>query len=91
MLEAAEDLPVGAWYMLEYRDRQEGVQLAWQGMRRQLSLFVSKQGRCVLFQKQRLAAFLQAGLLTPAQDETLTTAATRDAMEKISADPSRLN
>ncbi len=89
-LAATEKMQVGAWYMLEYRERQEVVQLAWQGMRRQLSLFVSARGRCVLFQKRRLAAFLQSQLLTPAQDETLTIAATRSAIEKINADPGRL-
>jgi len=81
---------VGAWYMLEYRDRQEAVQLTWQGMRKQLSLFVSSSGRCVLFQRRRLAAFLQAQLLVPAQDETLTMAATRNAIEKINQDPDQL-
>jgi hypothetical protein len=89
-LAAADEMLVGAWYMLEYRDRQEAVQLAWQGMRKQLSLFVSGRGRCVLFQRRRLAAFLQAQLLTPAQDESLTIAATRSAIEKINADPDRL-
>jgi hypothetical protein len=34
---------------------QRAVQLAWHGMRKQLSLFVTPQGRCVLFQQQRLA------------------------------------
>jgi hypothetical protein len=89
-LAATDEMLVGAWYMLEYRDRQEAVQLAWQGMRKQLSLFVSGRGRCVLFQRRRLAAFLQAQLLTPAQDESLTIAATRSAIEKINADPDRL-
>jgi hypothetical protein len=89
-LAATDNMLVGAWYMLEYRDRQEPVQLAWQGMRKQLSLFVSARGRCVLFQRSRLAAFLQAHLLTPAQDETLTIAATRSAIDKINADPNRL-
>ncbi|HEX4510625.1 MAG TPA: DUF1631 family protein [Burkholderiaceae bacterium] len=89
-LAAAEAMEVGAWYMLEYRDRREQVQLAWQGMRRQLSLFVSANGRCVLFQKRRLAAFMQARLLAPAQNETLTMVATRSAMAKINADPERL-
>jgi len=89
-LAATDEMLVGAWYMLEYRDRQEAVQLAWQGMRKQLSLFVSSRGRCVLFQRRRLAAFLQAQLLTPAQDESLTIAATRSAIEKINADPDRL-
>ena len=66
------------------------VRLGWQGMNKQLSLFVSVKGRSVLFQKARLAAFLQAGLLLPVQDESLTVAATRTAMKKIEADPARL-
>jgi len=89
-LAATDEMLVGAWYMLEYRDRQEAMQLAWQGMRKQLSLFVSTGGRCVLFQRRRLAAFLQAQLLVPAQDESLTIAATRTAIEKINQDPDRL-
>jgi hypothetical protein len=76
--------------MLEYRERRDQVQLAWQGKAKQLSLFVSSRGRCVLFQKRRLAAFLQARLMTPAQTEALTVAATRSAMERINADPNRL-
>ena len=63
MLAWARELQVGSWYMLDYRNRNEAVQLAWQGMRAQLTLFVSPQGRGVLFQQHRLAAFLQAGLL----------------------------
>jgi hypothetical protein len=90
MLAWARELQVGSWYMLDYRSRNEAVQLAWQGMRRQLTLFVSPQGRGVLFQQNRLAAFLQAGLLVPAQDESLTVRATRSAMEKLDVDPSRL-
>ena len=90
MLAWARELQVGSWYMLDYRNRNEAMQLAWQGMRRQLALFVSPQGRGVLFQQHRLAAFLQAGLLVPAQDESLTVRATRSAMAKLDGDPSRL-
>ncbi|NRF66692.1 DUF1631 family protein [Aquincola sp. S2] len=90
MLSWARELLVGSWYMLDYRDHNEPVQLVWHGLRRQLSLFVAASGRCVLFQQQRLAAFLQAGLLLPAQDEALTVKATRSALAKIDADPSRL-
>jgi hypothetical protein len=90
MLAWAKELQVGSWYMLDYRNRNEPVQLAWQGMKKQLSLFVTPQGRCVLFQQQRLAAFLQAGLLLPAQEESLTVRATRTALAKLDADPSRL-
>ena len=90
MIAWARELHVGSWYMLDYRGRNEAVQLAWQGMRRQLTLFVSPQGRGVLFQQNRLAAFLQAGLLLPAQDESLMVRATRSAMAKLDVDPSRL-
>jgi hypothetical protein len=59
-------------------------------LRKQLSLFVTAQGRCVLFQQQRLAAFLQSGLLLPAQDEALTVRATRTALAQLDVDPQRL-
>jgi len=90
MLAWARELLIGSWYMLEYRNRVEPVQLSWHGLHRQLALFVTPNGRCVLFQHQRLAAFLQAGLLRPAQEETLTVRATRTALAKLDADPSRL-
>lgn len=90
MLAWARELQVGSWYMLDYRGRVDPMQLAWRGMKRQLALFVSPQGRGVLFQLNRLAAFLQAGLLLPAQDEPLTVRATRNAMEKLEVDPTRL-
>ncbi|MFZ2987472.1 DUF1631 family protein [Ideonella sp.] len=90
MLAAAGELDLGSAFTLEYRGRHDLVRLTWQGLHRQLTLFTTQHGRCVLFQKTRLAAFLQAGLLLPLEDESLTTKATRDAMRKISADPSRL-
>jgi hypothetical protein len=90
MLAWARELQVGSWYMLDYRGRNEAVQLAWQGLRKQLTLFVSPAGRGILFQQQRLASFLQAGLLLPAQDEALTVRATRSALAKLDVDPSRL-
>lgn len=86
----ARELQVGSWYMLDYRGRNEAVQLAWQGLRKQLSLFVGVKGRCILFQQQRLASFLQAGLLLPAQDEALTVRATRSALAKLDVDASPL-
>jgi hypothetical protein len=90
MLSWARELQVGSWYMLDFRGRNEAVQLAWQGLRKQLTLFVSPQGRGVLFQQHRLAAFLQAGLIVPAQDESLTVRATRNALAKLDVDPGRL-
>jgi hypothetical protein len=90
-LVAAGQLGLGTAYRLDYRGRQDVVRLTWQGMRQQLSLFVTAKGRCVLFQRPRLAAFLQAGLLVPAQDESLTLAATRSAIQQINANPARLH
>jgi hypothetical protein len=90
MLSWARELQVGSWYMLEHRNRTDPVQLAWQGLRKQLSLFVTPAGRCVLFQQHRLASYLQAGLLLPAQDESLTVRATRSALAKLDVDASRL-
>ena len=86
----ARELQVGSWFVLDYRNRNDSVQLAWRGMHRQLSLFVSPQGRAILFQQHRLAAFLQAGLLVPVQDESLMERATRSALAKLEENPSRL-
>ncbi len=90
MVSWARELQVGSWYMLERHGHSEAVQLAWQGMRNQLALFVTQQGRCVLFQQHRLASYLQAGLLLPAQDEALTVRATRSALAKLDVDGTRL-
>jgi hypothetical protein len=43
-----------------------------------------------LIQAGRLAAYLQAGLLVPLEQETLTVRATRDALAKLEANPERL-
>jgi hypothetical protein len=90
MLAWARELQVGTWYMLERNGRQEPVQLSWHGLRKQLSLFVTPQGRCVLFQQHRLASYLQAGLLLPAQDEALTVRATRTALAKLDVNAQQL-
>lgn len=90
MVAWANNLSVGSWFRLDYRDTVANVQMAWQGTRKQFSLFVSPQGRGILFQKHRLAAFLQAGLLVPVEEESLTVRATRDALAKLDADPGRL-
>jgi hypothetical protein len=90
MMAWARELQVGAWFQLDYRNRQESVQLAWRGLHKQLALFVAPSGRGVLFQLHRLGAFLQAGLLVPVEEESLTTRATREALAKLDADPDRL-
>jgi hypothetical protein len=90
MVSWARELQIGTWFRLEYRHKQEPVQLAWHGLQKQLALFVTPSGRGVLFQLRRLAAFLQAGLLVPVEEESLTTRATREALAKLDADPGRL-
>ena len=90
MVAWARELQVGSWYMMDRSGHSEPVQLAWHGLRKQLSLFVTPQGRCVLFQQHRLASYLQAGLMLPAQDEALTVRATRSALAKLDVDASRL-
>ena len=70
ILALARELELGSSLMLDYHDRRDLVKLVWKGSRRQLSLFVSPQGRAILFQRRRLAAFLQAGLLVPAQESS---------------------
>jgi hypothetical protein len=90
MLAWARELTVGSWFRLKYRSTEDTVQLAWVGARNQLLLFASGQGRAVLFPLHRLAAYLQASLLQPAQEETLTVRATRDALAKLDIDPGAL-
>jgi Protein of unknown function (DUF1631) len=90
MLAWTGNLQVGSWFKLDYRGRIEPVQMAWQGMRKQFCLFVTPTGRGIMFQKHRLASFLQAGLLVPVEEESLTVRATRDALAKLDADPARL-
>ncbi|MFM8768902.1 MAG: DUF1631 family protein [Rubrivivax sp.] len=91
MLAWARELQVGTWYVLQQDDDTgQALQLVWHGLRKELSLFVSAEGRCKLFQQRRLAAYLQAGLLQPAQDEALTVRATRAALEQLNAHPERL-
>ena len=90
MIAWARELQVGSWYMLDQEGASKPLQLVWHGMRKQLSLFVAPDGSCKLFQQHRLAAYLQAGLLQPAQDEALTVRATRAALDVLHAEPDRL-
>ncbi len=84
MLAWARELPVGSWYMLKYGGVEQPVKLVWHGARKHLSLFVSADGHCRLFQQHRLAAYLQSALLQPAQDEDLTIKAIRGVLDTLS-------
>ena len=86
----AQELQLGAWFSLDHNGRISTVQFAWRSDRKQLHLFASSDGRNFLIQARRLAAYLQAGLLLPIEEEALTVRATRDALAKLEANPERL-
>ncbi len=86
----AQELQLGAWFTLDHNGKVSHVQFAWCSERKQLHLFASSDGRNFLIQARRLAAYLQAGLLVPTEEEALTVRATRDALAKLDANPERL-
>ena len=90
MLAWALELELGAWFTLDHNGRVTKVQFVWRSERKQLNLFASTDGHSYLIQAGRLAAYLQAGLLLPQEEEALTVRATRDALAKIEANPERL-
>ncbi len=90
MLAWARELQLGAWFALDHNARVAQVQFVWRSERKHLNLFASADGRSYLIQAGRLAAYLQAGLLVAQEEETLTVRATRDALDKLQANPERL-
>ena len=90
MLAWAQELQVGSWYTLDHNKQITQVQFAWRSDRKNLNLFAASSGKSFLIQAGRLAAYLQAGLLLPQEEEALTVRATRDAMAKLEANPERL-
>lgn len=90
MVAWAQELQVGSWFTLDHNNRVTQVQFAWRSERKHLNLFASSAGKSFLIQGGRLAAYLQAGLLLPQEEEALTVRATRDALTKIEANPERL-
>lgn len=86
----ASALQPGSWFNLDHNGKVSHVQFAWCSERKQLHLFVAADGRSFLIQMRRLAAYLQAGLLVPTEEEALTVRATREALAKLDANPERL-
>ena len=86
----AQELQLGSWFTLDHNHHITQVQFAWRSDRKHLNLFAATSGKSYLIQGGRLAAYLQAGLLLPQEEETLTVRATRDALSKIEANPERL-
>lgn len=86
----ANRLHLGSWYTLDHNNQMAQVQLAWRSQRGQLCLFCSSTQRYFLIHVVRVASYLQAGLLLPIEQEPLTMRATREALQKIDANPERL-
>jgi Protein of unknown function (DUF1631) len=86
----ANELQLGDWFNLDHLGRITQVQFSWRSDRKQLHLFAAADGRNFLIQARRLAAYLQAGLLVPSEEEALTVRATRDALAKLDASPDLL-
>ena len=90
MLAWAQALELGSWFTLDHNGQVAQVQFLWRSERKHLNLFGATNGRSYLIQAGRLAAYLQAGLLLPQEEEALTVRATRDALIKLEANPERL-
>lgn len=90
MLAWAQELELGSWFTLDHNGLVVQVQFLWRSERKHLHLFAATNGRSYLIQAGRLAAYLQAGLLLPQEEEALTVRATRDALIKLEANPERL-
>lgn len=86
----AAELQIGTWYSLDHNGHVSQVQLVWRSSKKHLNLFATIAGKNFLLQGGRLASYLQAGLLLPQEEESLTVRATRDALTKIQANPERL-
>jgi hypothetical protein len=90
MVAWAQKLPLGSWFMLDHNSRLSEVRFVWRSEHQHLHLFTAPDGHSYLLQTGRLAAYLQAGLLSSQEKETLTLRATRDALGKLEANPERL-
>lgn len=90
LLAWAAALPLGGWFRLEHNGQAVVVQLAWQSPRQQLYLFATATRHGYLLEQGRVAHYLKTGLLRPTQSEPLTTQATRQALDKLQANPERL-
>jgi len=86
----AQELQPGTWFTLDHNGKITPVQFVWRSERKHLNLFVAGDGHGYLIQAGRLAAYLQAGLLLPQEEETLTVRATREALTRLEANPERL-
>jgi len=90
LLRWTRELELGGWFALEHQGAGTQVQYVWRSARGHLHLLASGAGKSYLAQTHRLAAYLQAGLLVPLEDESLTVRATRQALARLNAAPDQL-
>lgn len=90
MMAWAQNLSLGAWFTLNYQEKAIQVQYVWCSPLGHLHLLSSVVGRSYLIQTARLAAYLEAGLLTPQEEDSLTVRATHDALTQLEANPELL-
>jgi hypothetical protein len=90
MLQWTHEQELGAWFSLDHKGMVSLAQYVWHSARGQLHLLNSSDGKSYLMQTHQFAAYLQAGLLTPVEDETLTARATRQALAQISTESAPL-
>jgi hypothetical protein len=89
-LQWAGGLQPGQWLTLQYQGAPARVRYVWRSARGQLHLFTAAAGKSYLAQTRRLAAYRQAGLIAPVDDETLTARATRQALNRLDQEPELL-
>jgi hypothetical protein len=89
-LQWARELQLGQWLTLHYQGAQARVQYVWRSARGQLHLFAAASGRSYLVQTRRLAAYLQAGLIAPVEEQALTIRATSEALARLDQAPGLL-
>lgn len=90
LLAWAAALPVGGGFRLDHNGQEVTVQLVWVSPRRQLYLLAPASRQAYLLTQARVAQYLKAGLLRATQSEPLTAQASRQALEKLQANPERL-
>jgi Protein of unknown function (DUF1631) len=86
----AHELELGRWFSFTSPGGNTQVQYAWHSDLRQLHLFANASGKNYLFQVLSLAAYLQSGQLAPVEQEALTVRATRQALDRLNANPAQL-
>lgn len=90
MMKWLRQVGLGSWFKLEQHAQTVLVQYVWRSPLGHLHLFATPVGESYLMQTSRLASYLEAGLMQPQENETLTTRATRDALARLQAQPDLL-